>query len=146
MLQPPVLFKLSNAFAMAGWLFLVFLPGRRITRRLIFSGAWSLFIAVAYLVFFVTAVISGGPDIDMGSLEGVTRIFSNGWGLLTGWVHYLCFDLLIGAWEVQDARKHKIPHMLVLPCLFFTFMLGPIGFLMYWIIRLAYLRKLNPLF
>jgi hypothetical protein len=46
-------------------------------------------------------------------------------------VHYLCFDLLTGAWEVQDARARGIPHPLVVPCLVLTFLFGPAGWLLY---------------
>ena len=51
--------------------------------------------------------------------------------LLAGWTHYLVFDMLVGSWEVRDAREHGIPHLLVVPCLFVTFMFGPAGWLLY---------------
>ena len=65
------------------------------------------------------------------SLPDVALLFTNRWMLLAGWIHYLAFDLLIGAWEVRDARQRAIPHLLVLPCLFLTFMFGPAGWLLY---------------
>jgi hypothetical protein len=65
----------------------------------------------------------------------VARLFENPWMLLAGWTHYLAFDLWIGSWEVRDARAHRIPHWLVLPCLFLTFMFGPAGWLLYVIVR-----------
>ena len=45
------------------------------------------------------------------------------------------FDLFIGSWEVRDAQAHGISHWLVIPCLFFTFMFGPVGLLLYFILR-----------
>ena len=57
--------------------------------------------------------------------------------MLVGWVHYLVFDLFVGAWIVRDARRRGIHHGLVLPCLFFTLMLGPIGLLLYAGLRFA---------
>jgi hypothetical protein len=54
---------------------------------------------------------------------------------LAGWIHYLAFDLLVGIWEVRDSHERGVPHWLVIPCLFFTFMLGPIGFLLYCAVR-----------
>ena len=56
---------------------------------------------------------------------------------LAGWVHYLAFDLLVGAWEVRTARREAIPHLLVLPCLVLTFLFGPAGFLLFLGIRAA---------
>lgn len=73
----------------------------------------------------------GQADGGFGSLAGVMKLFTNPWAVLAGWVHYLAFDLFVGAWEVRDAEQHGVSHLLVVPCLFFTFMLGPIGLLMY---------------
>jgi hypothetical protein len=76
-----------------------------------------------------------GADGGFGSLADVATLFSKQELLLAGWVHYLCFDLFIGAWEVRDSQRHGTPHLLVIPCLLMTFMLGPIGLLFYFAIR-----------
>jgi hypothetical protein len=55
--------------------------------------------------------------------------------LLAGWTHYLAFDLIVGSWEVRDARERGISHWLVVPCLALTFMFGPVGFLAYQALR-----------
>lgn len=55
--------------------------------------------------------------------------------LLAGWVHYLAFDLFVGTWEVQDAVKNSVSHLLVIPCLLLTFLFGPIGLLSYFAVR-----------
>ena len=57
------------------------------------------------------------------------------WLLLAGWVHYLAFDLFIGAWETRDAMARGVPRLLLAPCLVLTFMLGPIGLLCYHVLR-----------
>jgi hypothetical protein len=57
--------------------------------------------------------------------------------LLAGWIHYLAFDLFIGSWEVRDAQRLGLNHLLVIPCLALTFLFGPIGLMLYFLIRLA---------
>ena len=74
------------------------------------------------------------PD-SFGSLDGVAALFVNREALLAGWIHYLAFDLLTGIFIVNNARKNGIGIALLLPCLFFTFMLGPVGLLLYLLIR-----------
>jgi hypothetical protein len=59
----------------------------------------------------------------------------NRWALLAGWTHYLAFDLFIGGWEVRDAQRRGIPHLLIVPALVLTFLLGPAGLLFYLAIR-----------
>ena len=81
-----------------------------------------------------------GANGGFGSLADVDRLFENSYLLLSGWVHYLAFDLFIVAWEVRDARRLGINHLLVVPCFLLTFMLGPIGLSLYLGIR-ATLRQ-----
>ena len=54
---------------------------------------------------------------------------------LAGWIHYLAFDLFIGAWEVRTARAERIPFLLVVPCLALTFLFGPAGYLAFTALR-----------
>jgi len=99
----------------------------------VLTGTVPLLLSAAYLVIIV--MFFGTAEGSFSSLAGVMQLFTNPWTVLAGWLHYLAFDLFVGAWEVRDAEKHGVPHLLVIPCLFFTFMLGPIGYLMYVAIR-----------
>ena len=80
---------------------------------------------------------------SFGSLSGVMSLFQDPKSVMAGWVHYLAFDLWIGSWEIGDARKHGINRWFVLPCLLFTFMLGPVGLLLYLILRSALTKKIT---
>lgn len=122
-------FAVCNAIAFLGWLLLVFLPGWKITQKLVVSGGVSLVLAAIYLLFVVT--FFGQASGGFTSLDGVNALFSHKPTLLAAWIHYLVFDLFVGAWEVADSRRIKMPHLLVVPCLILTFLLGPIGFLLY---------------
>ena len=89
---------------------------------------------------------SGFGDFDFeafSTLEGVKAMFTTNVAVLTGWVHYLVFDLLVGNWIVNNEQKHNINHYLIIPCLLFCFMLGPVGVLLYSVIKLVSVRSLN---
>ena len=66
-----------------------------------------------------------------GTLAEVKALFRVDALLLAGWIHYLAFDLFVGAWIVRDSQTHDLRHLLVIPCLFFTLMAGPFGLLLY---------------
>ena len=72
---------------------------------------------------------------SFGSLEGVMRLFQNETVVTAGWIHYLAFDLLPGIWIKKNSVKYGISHWIIVPCLLFTFMLGPIGLLLYLLVR-----------
>jgi hypothetical protein len=137
-MQPEALFSLLNALALVGWLLLIVLPRWRWTGLLVRSGALILVFAAIYLILVVVSL--PGSDGGFGSLAGVRRLFENDYALMAGWVHYLAFDLFVGSWILGDSQKYQISHWLVIPCLFLTFMLGPVGLLTYYILR-AVLRK-----
>jgi len=127
------IFSAANGLALLGWLLLVFAPRWRFTDRLVLSGAFSLLLAALYLGLLI--VYFGDSEGGFGSLAEVVKMFSQPPMVLLGWVHYLAFDLFIGAWELRDARTRGVPHLALLPCLGLTFMLGPVGLLLYFVLR-----------
>jgi hypothetical protein len=132
---PEQVFSIVNLIATAAWLALVILPGRRWVTGIVTSTVVPLLFAIVYVGIVVTTF--GRTPGGFSTLEGVATLFSNPWALLAGWTHYLAFDLLIGTWEVRDAREHGLPHLLLVPCLVLTFLFGPAGWLLYRGIRLT---------
>ena len=127
------IFSIVNLIAMISWILLAVAPRWVLTRKVVLSGAIPLLLSVAYLILIVA--FFGSSEGGFGSLAGVMKLFTFEWTVLAGWIHYLAFDLFVGVWEVKDAQTKNISHWLVIPCLFLTFMLGPIGFLLYTILR-----------
>ena len=127
------LFSLSNTAALMGWVILIASPlmprAAQIVSGFVIPGLLSIFYAGLICSFWSRA--EGGFD----SLEGVMQLFTYEELVLAGWVHYLAFDIFVGAWEVRTAKKEGIPFVYVLPCLGLTFMFGPIGFLLFTAIR-----------
>jgi len=109
------------------------LPDRPWVTKTITTTVVPSFFVVLYTAIAVTLV--GRAPGGFSTLAGVGTLFTNPWLLLAGWVHYLCFDLLVGSWELQDARERGIPHWMVVPCLALTFLFGPAGWLLYSIVR-----------
>ena len=126
------LFSIVNLTALVSWIALAVLPGQRWVAKLATGVAVPALLAVVYVVLLGSHWSQPG---GFSSLAGVAQLFSSPWVLLAGWVHYLAFDLLVGSWEVQDARERGVPHLLVIPCLFLTFMFGPAGWLLYQAVR-----------
>jgi hypothetical protein len=133
-------FSLASVIAAVGWLFLIVVPKRPLAVHV--AGVFlPLLLALIYLYFIALNI--RGAEGGFSSLADVAALFKKQELLLAGWIHYLCFDLFIGAWELRDSQRHEIPHLVVIPCLIMTFMLGPIGLLFYFAIRSAKLRSVN---
>lgn len=128
-MTPERLFSIVNGVAAVSWLLLAIFPRRRwvstsLARTIVPAVFAALYIAIVATQF-------GRGEGGFSSLAGVGALFSRPWLLLAGWIHYLAFDLFVGAWEVEDAQTRGIAHLAVLPCLFLTFMFGPAGWLAY---------------
>ncbi len=134
------LFNLANAVALVGWLILTLAPLRR---GLALSSARGIAVglAVAYAVLLVQAVMGGGFSADLTTLSGLAEGFSRPEAVLVGWVHYLAFDLWVGAWAVEDAGQRSVPHWAMPPVLFLTLMAGPVGLLIYLAVRAGLGRR-----
>jgi hypothetical protein len=136
------LFTISNSAALVGWILLIAAPRWRWTHRLVVSGALSLLLSIVYFVLIVRFM--PGAEGGFGSIREVAALFSSDALLLAGWVHYLAFDLMVGAIELRQAQEHGIPHLLLVPTLIATFLLGPIGLLLFFAIKSARLRRVAP--
>jgi hypothetical protein len=84
-----------------------------------------------------------GAEGGFDTLANVMLLFDNPAIALAGWLHYLAFDLFVGAWITRTARAEGIAHLFILPCLALTFLFGPAGYLAFTGLR-AVLR-LRPL-
>ncbi len=137
------LFTICNAVALFGWLLLIGVPRWSWTIKVVRGGILPMLLAAVYLYLIVTSF--GQMNGGFNSLAEVARLFGNERVLLAGWVHYLAFDLLVGSWEVDDASSRTIPHLLIMPCLGMTFLLGPIGYLMYRFVAFSWEKWLKSL-
>ncbi len=137
-------FSICSTLAMLSWVVLFVFYPRKWIYKLLFSVVLILF-ALTYL-YFISLGLSGESDGGFGSLAEVAALFQKDEALLAGWIHYLAFDLFVGMWITQDADRKGINRWLVLPCLIFTFMLGPVGLLIYIIIRMIKFKQMiqNP--
>ena len=134
------LFLAANAVALLGWIALAIAPWRR-EAMVILARIAGTVLAVGYVVVFATTA-GQGPDLAFDySLPGIAAFFDVPGYLLVGWVHYLAFDLWVGSWETEEAGRAGLPHSLLLPCLFLTFMLGPVGLLAFLVARAMVARR-----
>jgi hypothetical protein len=139
-MKPDLVFKICNSIAPFGWLLMIVAPKWKFTKAIILSGILPLMLGLIYLVLII--LFFGEGEGDFSSLQGVMKLFTSPWGVTAGWIHYLVFDMFIGSWELSNGQKNNIPHYLLIPCLLLTFFFGPIGLIMYFLIRATKTKKL----
>lgn len=140
-LDPDLVFSVASKLAVLGWLALAVSPFRSRwspVARFAAGRVLPLVFGVVYVVLFAaTGMGEGGYD----SLAAVQRLFSIPSLLAAGWLHYLAFDLFVGAWIAERAGLLGIPHLVVLPLLALTFLFGPAGLLAFAVVRAGWARR-----
>ena len=131
-----LVFTLTNAVALTGWILLAVLP----RRPLVLSTVLYLGVGLLCLAYFLLFIVSIGglvdphrlpgtpePNLLDYSIAGLRPLFLSDGGIVIGWTHYLAFDLFAGLWIARDADSKGVGRLVQLPFLLMTLMAGPIG-------------------
>jgi Domain of unknown function (DUF4281) len=134
------IFSIGNTCILLGWILLIFLPNWKFTQTLILNGLIVLYSAVyAYLIL---KDIGDFRADSFSTLANVKALFQNDNAVAAGWLHYLAFDLFVGAYIVRKSKELQISRLLYTIALPFTFMFGPFGYLIFFIIKLFKTKSL----
>ena len=96
----------------------------------ILSGAY---IFVLYRSYLLGYDFTGNFSLYLG-LDELSRLFDS---------HFVAINLFIGGWIVKDAQKFNINKILLAIPLIITYLIGPIGLFIYWIIRIFYAKRMS---
>lgn len=142
-LDPQTVFGLASTVAALAWLALALSPsGARWAPR----ARWiaGRVVPLGFAVLYVALLVAHGMgDGGFGSLAAVQRLMAQPGALAAGWLHFLAFDLFVGAWIAERAGGLGLPHLIVLPLLGLTFLFGPAGLLAFALLRLVW-RRARP--
>ena len=131
------IFQLSNLLIMPFWLLMIFLPFWSWTKRIIGSIWIVLPVALLYAILVVPIMPSAFADLLNPSLESIAALLGTPEGAAIGWAHFLAFDLFVGRWVFLDGQARGISSWLLSPVLFFVLMFGPLGLVLYLLVRLV---------
>jgi hypothetical protein len=123
------LFSAANALAMAGWLALLVAPRSPLVNWRGAGLAIPALLSALYAVLL--ALHAPGAEGGFSSLVDVAALFRTEGVLLAGWVHYLAFDLFLGAWMCRRGTEEGMHPWLLRLCLPPTFLAGPVGLLLF---------------
>lgn len=129
------LFSLSSLFVMPFWFLMVVLPFWKWTQRIIQSPWIILGPALIYAIVLFPIFTTVWSGVSNPTLPGVIELISNESGATLSWVHFLAFDLFVARWIYLDSRERNIFALIISPILVSVLMVGPVGFLIYMVVR-----------
>ena len=132
------LFSLTFAVAAPFWALMIFLPRWSWTARIVGSPLIVLPAVLIYAVLVIPALGEVLPAVASPTLNSVRELLGTANGAAAGWAHMIAFDLFVGRWSWLDARTRAVPALVMAPILVLTIMLGPLGLLVYLLVRTRY--------
>jgi hypothetical protein len=129
------------------WFVLIFFPNSQISRVFITSIFPILIMSLAYIYLLYVAYLDDYDFLQNFKLylglNEIFHLFSSQSFLILFWVHFLSINLFCGGWIVKDSQLFNMNKILVSLPLIITYLIGPIGITIYWIIRLFYAKRIS---
>jgi len=137
----------SNFCILPFWLMIIIIPNSKITQFFVNSIIIPLILSAIYVFVIYQAILLDESFVDLFklylSLDDLYTIFATENFLLVFWIHFIVLNLFLGSWVSRDGVKYNIPKKLVAVPLIIIYFSGPVGLLLYWLLRIFYAKKLG---
>ena len=142
-----ILYFWVNLGVLPFWFILILLPQSNICKIfittifpiLLLSGTY---IFMLYVMFQNNYDFFSNFELYLG-IKNLTNLFSNNYFLIVFWIHFISINLFIGSWVVKDSQKFNINKILLSLPLVIIYLIGPLGIVVYWIIKIFYAKRIS---
>ena len=129
------------------WLILIFFPNSNLSRYFVTSIFPVLILGSSYIFILYKSYLNSYDFSNNFSLylgiNNLSELFTDKSYLLMFWIHFVSINLFTGGWIVKNAQKFSINKFLIALPLVITYLIGPIGLFIYWLIRIFYAKNIN---
>ena len=138
------LFLLSILLVFPFWLLMIGVPQWSVTRAVLGSPLVLLPLLLLYLVVLALNWPLLVYLIEDPTLTRLAVVLGEHEGALLAWMHLLAFDCFVGRWIYLDSQEQGLHFMIIVPVLWATLLLGPLGLLLYLMVRSLPIRPAEP--
>jgi len=129
------------------WLILIFFPQSYLCRFFV-TSIFPIFILSGTYIFMLYKAHLNSYDFSVNfslyrGIEDISDLFSDKTFLMMFWIHFISINLFTGGWIVKDSQKISVNKILVIIPLIITYLIGPLGLLVYWLIRIFHAKNIN---
>jgi len=142
-----ILYFWVNLGVLPFWLTLIFFPQSNFTKYFVTSIFPIILLGGSYIFVLYKAYLNA-YDFDSNfelylSISNLSNLFTSNTFLMLFWIHFVSINLFVGGWIVRDSQKLLIGKILVAVPLIITYLIGPLGIFIYWLIRIFYAKSIN---
>ena len=141
------LYMWVNLGVLPFWFILIIFPQSHLSRIFVtsifpFFILSGVYIFILYKSYLTDYDFDGNFTLYLG-LSELSRLFEDHLYIMIFWTHFIAINLFIGGWIVKDSQKFSINKFLLAIPLIVTYLIGPIGLFLYWIIRIFYAKRIS---
>ena len=142
-----ILYYWVNLGVLPFWLLLIFFPQSQLCRYFVTSIFPIFVLSGAYIFMLYKSYLNGYDfygnfDLYLG-INNISNLFSDETFLIMFWTHFISINLFTGGWIVKDSQKFSISKIILIIPLVTTYLIGPLGLFVYWLIRIFYAKSIN---
>jgi len=142
-----MLYYWVNLGVLPFWLILIFFPQSHISKIFV-TSVFPIFVLSGTYIFILYKSYLNSYDFETNfnlylGLDNVLDLFSDKSFLITFWIHFIAINLFTGGWIVKDSQKFQINKILLFFPLLTTYLIGPLGLFLYWLIRIFHAKSIN---
>ena len=142
-----MLYYWVNCGVLPFWLILIFFPNSNLSRYFVTSIFPILILSGSYIFILYKSYLNSYDFMNNFNLylgiDSLSELFSDKSYLMMFWIHFVSINLFTGGWIVKDSQKFSINKVILAIPLIITYLIGPIGLLLYWLIRIFYAKNIN---
>ena len=129
------------------WVMLVIIPNSKVTQFFVNSIILPLILSAAYVYVLYQTILLDEPIFDIFrlylNLDSLYTAFATESFLLFFWLHFTALNLFLGSWISRDGIRYNISRSLIFIPLILVYFTGPLGLVLYWIMRVFYAKRLG---
>ena len=137
----------TNFGVLPFWLMIIIIPNSKLTQFFVNSIIVPLILSVAYVFIFYQTILLDESIFDIFNLylglDNLYTVFATENFLLIFWLHFIALNLFLGSWVSRDSVKYNISRNVALIPLILIYFTGPLGLVLYWMVRIFYAKKLG---
>ena len=142
-----ILYFWVNLGVLPFWLILIFFSQSQICRYLV-TSIFPIFVLSGAYVFMLYKSYLGSYDFDGNfdlylGIDNISDLFTDKTFLMMFWIHFISINLFTGGWIVRDSQKLSINKIVIIVPLLITYLIGPLGIFIYWLIRIFHAKSIS---
>ena len=142
-----ILYYWVNFGVIPFWLVLLFFPQSNLCKYFV-TSIFPIFILGGAYIFMLYKAYLNAYDFDDNfnlyfGIDNISELFADKTFLIMFWLHFISINLFTGGWIVKDSQKFSINKTFLIIPLVTTYLIGPLGLFIYWIVRIFHAKNIN---